>query len=225
MAIDQLIYVFFVCLNPQQDFQEQVNKEDGNLHELNNTAEDLLRVEHERPWAHSFERELAKMNKCWHSVTNTLDERIRILTKHVDSLRSLHDEMDSINSWMDGVNEFVEDRDKRWSMVDLDKLEELLGHSQDLRTDIVNLQANVDNVNHIVGEVTKLAEPLYAIELRKQLQALNQRWAKITEDATVKATALRDAIHTNNSITEELRSFYRWIELFEKVIVLSLKRP
>lgn len=188
------------------------------MHELNNTAEDLLRVEHERSWANSFERELAKMNQCWHTVTNTLDERIRIFTKHVESLRSFYDELNSINSWMDGVSEFVEDRDKRWSMIDLDKLEELLVHAQELRNDLSNLQPNVDNVNHMASEISKLAEPLFAIELRKCVQSMNQRWTQIIEDSTMKTTSLREAIHTNNSITEELRSFYRWIELFEKVI-------
>ncbi|XP_022701395.1 dystrophin-like isoform X1 [Varroa jacobsoni] len=203
-------------LKNYMDFQEQVNKEEGNLHELNNTAEDLLRLEHKRPWADSFERQLAKMNQCWHSVTNTLSERIRVFNRHVDTLRSLRDEMCSINSWMDGIAEFVEDHDKRWSMIDLDKLEELLDQTQNLRSDVAILQPNVDMVNHMAGEIRKVAEPAFAIELQKSVKAMNQRWAKITEEASSKASALKDAIHTNNSITEELRNLYRWIELFEK---------
>ncbi|OQR72974.1 dystrophin-like [Tropilaelaps mercedesae] len=198
------------------DFKEQVNKEESNLHELNNTAEDLLRVEHERPWADSFERELKKMNQCWHTVTNTLEDRIRAFSKHVETLRNFRDEMDAINAWMDSIGEFVEDRDKRWSMIDLDKLEELLDQAQNVRSAIESLQPNVDNVNHIAGEISKVAEPAFAIEMRKAVTAMNQRWAKVTEEASTRASTLKDAIHTNNSITEEVRNLSRWIQLFEK---------
>ena len=46
------------------DIEASVNKEEANLHDLNNTAEDLLRAEQQQPWADSFERQLSKMNKC-----------------------------------------------------------------------------------------------------------------------------------------------------------------
>lgn len=199
------------------DIQESVNKEECTLHELNNTAEDLLRAEQQQPWAESFERQLSKMNKCWHNVSNTLAERIRTLTKQIDTLRLFLDEVGAINTWLDEIGEFVDERDKRLSMVDLDLLEKLLEETQNLRGDMAELQPNVDNINFMADEMMKLAEPQYAGEMRKMVLALNQRWEKATAVAASKASDLKDAIHTSNSLTEEVRSLYRWIEDFEKV--------
>lgn len=199
------------------DIEATVNKEEANLHDLNNTAEDLLRAEQQQPWADSFERQLSKMNKCWHNVTNTLADRIRILAKHIDSLRQFLEEVDTINNWMDGVGECEEDRDKRWSMIDLDQLEVILEKAQSLRSAVASYQPNVDSVNFVAEEMMKQAEPQFAGELRKKVVALNQRWDKLLAETVKNASDLKDAIHTSDSLTEEIRSLYRWIEEFEKV--------
>ena len=199
-----------------EELIKTVCSEEINLKYINHCSKEIFDSEDSsKEWVQSLSKTVDLLNVKWDSVNDKIKSRIDLISKSLQTINSLEEEIISLDKWMDDVNVFLKED---IAIGDLETLEQQLEQCNKLQKDIkITIQSSIDNVNKNAVEITKN----FNFKNTTKFQEINQKWEKLKNATIDKNNKLQTIFQNSNAIHEMLTQTEEWVTKAESDIQSS----
>ncbi|XP_072178254.1 dystrophin-like [Diadema setosum] len=209
-------------LQKYKEVETTINEQRSSYDFVNRTGKELVVSARSSAQAEGIQRDLTQLNRNWEDVTRLCEERKGLLDRSINELKLWQDEVSGLTSWMADLDVFFSAEEV--ALGDMDVLKDQLDQSKCLEDDIKTLQSNMDNILETGEKLVRDGEPAFSTRTRNQLDALHERWKRVTGLAADQRKNLAEAYQRCQVLKDDIRELGDCLDRMEKELGTETKK-
>ncbi|XP_052810329.1 dystrophin-like isoform X2 [Mya arenaria] len=195
-----------------EDLQEQRSSRDY----LTKTGNDLIMKAPSSVKAAQLESDLKTLNNKWNTVSMAMETRIQELESAIEQLREYDTLRDGFRTWMTEMDIFLHAEDP--TKGDLPTLKAQLAESAGVQNDILTLQKNMDQINHLYRGLSINIDSAFEAKLSQEVEEVNTNWNKVLMLAEQQRQRLKGSLDSSQEVYREINKIIAWLEPLKEEI-------